>query len=199
MISWPSSQTSQPRPQAPSAGDSQLSSTKRTSCLVEVQADGFQAAQVEFLRVARIGLEDDLVLVVHLHAVGVLAIAAIIGAERGLHIGHVPRLRAQHAQHRGRVHGAGADLLAVGLPERAAVGRPIFVKSADDFLHGWDIVHGFLSVMVFTAGFIGFSILGFVLVIETLGDRVIATRSNLSYNTRIGTGTKINIKMTMIA
>jgi glycyl-tRNA synthetase alpha subunit len=31
----PFSQTSQPRPQAPSVGDSQLSSTKRTSCLVK--------------------------------------------------------------------------------------------------------------------------------------------------------------------
>ena len=31
VISRPLSQTSQPRPQAPSAGDSQLSSTKRTS------------------------------------------------------------------------------------------------------------------------------------------------------------------------
>jgi hypothetical protein len=33
--SMPFSQTSQPRPQAPSVGDSQLSSTKRTSCLVK--------------------------------------------------------------------------------------------------------------------------------------------------------------------
>ena len=32
VISMPSSQTSQPRPHAPSTGDSQLSSTKRTSC-----------------------------------------------------------------------------------------------------------------------------------------------------------------------
>jgi hypothetical protein len=31
----PFSQTSQPSPQAPSVGDSQLSSTKRTSCLVK--------------------------------------------------------------------------------------------------------------------------------------------------------------------
>ncbi len=109
----------------------------------QIQADGFQAAQIEFLGIAGIGFEDHLVLVVHLHAVGILGIATVIGAERRLGVGHVPRLGPQHAQHRGRVHGPCTDLFAVGLPKRAAVGRPIFVQPPDDLLHGWDIVHGF--------------------------------------------------------
>ena len=62
-----------------------------------VQADGFQAAQIEFLRIAGVWFEDDLVLVMHLHPVGVFGIASIIGPERGLHIGHIPRFRAEDA------------------------------------------------------------------------------------------------------
>ena len=71
--------------------------------LARVDAQRFQRLQVELLRVAGIGLEDDLELVVLLQAVGVLAVAAIIRADGGLDVGHVPRLRAQHAQEGGRV------------------------------------------------------------------------------------------------
>ena len=101
-----------------------------------VEADGFQAGQVELLGVAGVGLEDHLVLVMHLHAVGVLGVAAVVGPEGGLDVGHVPRFGAEDAQHGGRVHGAGADLLAVGLPDGAAVRRPERVQAHDDFLHG---------------------------------------------------------------
>ena len=57
-----------------------------------IEADGLQAGQVELLRVAGVRLQDHLVLVVHLHAVGVFGEAAIVGAERRFDIGHVPRL-----------------------------------------------------------------------------------------------------------
>ena len=115
--------------------------------LAAIDADRVQAAQIEFLRVAGVGLEDDLVLGVHLHAVGVLAVAAIVGAEAGLGVGHVPRLWPQDAQHSGRVHGAGADLLAVGLPDDAAALGPVALQTHDDLLKGGGTVfgHGYTS------------------------------------------------------
>jgi hypothetical protein len=59
-----------------------------------VEADRFQAGQVKFLRVARVRLEDHLVLMVHLHPVGVFGVATVVGAEGRLDIGDVPRLRS---------------------------------------------------------------------------------------------------------
>ena len=53
--------------------------------------------QIKFLRIARIGFEDDLELVMLLQAVGILAIAAVIRADGWFHISHIPGLRAQHA------------------------------------------------------------------------------------------------------
>ena len=46
MISWPSSSTCQPMPQAPSVGDSQLSSSKRTSWADGVDADRLERGEV---------------------------------------------------------------------------------------------------------------------------------------------------------
>jgi hypothetical protein len=60
----------------------------------------------------------------HLHAVGVLTVAGIVGANRGLDVGHVPGLRAEHAQEGGRVHGAGSHLGVIGLPDQAALVGP---------------------------------------------------------------------------
>ena len=134
MISWPSSHTSQPRPQAPSAGDSQLSSTKRMSCAPASMPSAARRLQVELLRVAGLGLEDDLVLRVGLDPVGVLAVAAVVGADARLDVGDVPRLGAEHAQERRRVHGARADLRVVGLPDERAAGRPELVQAQDRVL-----------------------------------------------------------------
>ncbi len=102
--------------------------------LARVDAQGLQRAQVQLLRVAGVGLEDDLELVVHLHAVGVLAVAPIIRADGGLYVGHVPRLRAQHAQGGGGVERAGAHLLVIGLPDEAALLSPEVLQAEDDGL-----------------------------------------------------------------
>ena len=93
--------------------------------LVPVDADRLQAAQVELLRVARVGLEDHLELGVHLHAVGVFGVAAVVGPVAGLDIGDVPRFWTQHAQTVAGLAGARAHLLAVGLPEQAAMLGPV--------------------------------------------------------------------------
>ena len=93
--SIPSHQHSQPRPQAPSVGLSQSSSTKRMSCRREIDADRLQRAEIEVLQVRRRGFQDRLVLVIMLQPVGVLAIAPILGTPAGLDIGRAPRLADQ--------------------------------------------------------------------------------------------------------
>ena len=102
---------------------------------VALQADGFEAAEVELLGVTGIRFEDHLVLGVHLHAVGVFGVAAVVGAEGGFDVGDVPGFGAEDAEDGGGVHGAGAQFFAVGLPDLAAVGGPVLVQTADSFLH----------------------------------------------------------------
>ena len=70
----------------------------------------------------------DLVLDVLLEAVGVFAIAAVVGAHAGLDVTHVPGFWPQHAQHGGRVHRASADLDVVGVPDQAVVFGPKVVQ-----------------------------------------------------------------------
>ena len=101
-----------------------------------VDADRVQASQVKFLRIARLRLENDLILRVHLHTVGILTVAAVIGAVAGFDVGDVPRFGTEHAQYSGRVHGARADLLAVGLPDQTAVLGPVALQAHDDLLKG---------------------------------------------------------------
>jgi predicted Na+-dependent transporter len=82
------------------------------------------------------GLEHHLVLVVVLQAVGVLAVAAVLGAAAGLHVGGLPGLGAEGAQEGGGVAGAGADFHVVGLQQRAALGVPVGLQREDDLLEG---------------------------------------------------------------
>ena len=79
----PFSQTSQPRPQAPSVGFSQSSSTKRMSFVLQVEAERLERAEVELEDVGRRRLQHHLVLVVVLQAVRVLAVAAVLGRRLG--------------------------------------------------------------------------------------------------------------------
>ena len=105
--------------------------------LAPVDADGFQAVQIEIDRVARIGLEDDLKLIVLLHAMRVLAEAAVVGADAGFHVGYFPRFRAKDAQDGGRVHGSRAHLNIVRLPDEAALVLPVFQQAHDHLLEVW--------------------------------------------------------------
>ena len=102
--------------------------------LVPVDADGRQAVQIQLLGIGRRRLQDHLKLGVHLHAVGILGVAAIVGAIARLGVGDIPRLRPQHAEHRGRIARARADLLAVWLPDQAALRGPVALEPHDDFL-----------------------------------------------------------------
>src|SRR5262245_26559635 len=69
-----------------------------------------------------------------LHAVGVLAVAAVLRPARRLHIGGVPRLGPERAQRGRGMEGAGADLHVVGLQDHAAVVRPIALQRQDQAL-----------------------------------------------------------------
>jgi len=93
--------------------------------LVRVNADGAQGVEVKLLRVARVGFEDDLKLIVHLQAVGVDAVAPIVRTNGRLHVGNFPGFRTQNAQKGSRVHGAGAHLRVVRLPDQTALARPV--------------------------------------------------------------------------
>ncbi len=84
-----------------------------------------QDSEIELLDVGGRRLQDHLELVVVLQAVGVLAIAAVLRAARGLHIGGAPGLRAERAQGGRPMEGAGADLHVIGLQDHAALPGPI--------------------------------------------------------------------------
>ena len=58
-----------------------------------INAQGLQAAQVQLLGISRVRFQDDLELSVTLHTVGVVTIAAVIRADGGLSIAHIPGLR----------------------------------------------------------------------------------------------------------
>jgi hypothetical protein len=99
-----------------------------------VDADSFQAAEVQLLQVLGVRLQDHLILVVLVQPVGVLAIAAVGGPPRRLNVGHLPGLGAQGAQHRHGRQRARADLDVVGLQNRTALTAPIVVQFQDQAL-----------------------------------------------------------------
>ena len=136
VISCPSSSTCQPMPHAPSVGDSQLSSSKRTSWAAGSMPSARSELEVQVLDVGGRRLEDDLELVVLVQAVRVLAVAAVGGPPRRLHVRDLPRLGTEHAQERLRVHGARADLGVPGLVDQAAALRPVLLERGHDLLEG---------------------------------------------------------------
>ena len=99
-----------------------------------IDADGLQRIEIKLLHVGRRRLQDHLELVIVLQPVGVLAIAAVLGAARGLHIGGVPGLGPERAQRGGRMEGARADFHVVGLQDDAALIRPVLLQRQDQAL-----------------------------------------------------------------
>ena len=111
-------------PQAPSVGDSQLSSSNLMSCLRKIDADGFEAAQILIDDVVGRRLQDHLQLLVLVQAIGILAVAAVGRAAAGLHVRDAIRLRTEHAQKRFGAHGARADFHVVRFLNDRSRGRP---------------------------------------------------------------------------
>ena len=108
----------------------------------QIDADGGEAVEIELLQVGRARLQDDLKLVIVLEAVGVLAIAAILGAARGLHIGCFPRSRPQSPQRGGGVKRAGTNLHVVGLENDTAALGPELLKCQQKALEGAGGIEG---------------------------------------------------------
>ncbi len=102
--------------------------------LTRADAEGLQRLQVEFLRVAGVWLEDDLILEVVLHPVGVFAKAPIIRADARLDVGHAPGFWPEDTEQGGRVIGPRADLHVIWIPDQAALRRPEFMQLEDHLL-----------------------------------------------------------------
>jgi hypothetical protein len=99
-----------------------------------VDADRGERFEIELLQVLRRRLHDHLELVIVLQAIGVLAVAPILGTARGLHIGRLPGFRAERAQGRGGMKSAGADFHVVRLQDHAALLGPITLKDQNQGL-----------------------------------------------------------------
>ena len=99
-----------------------------------VDADGFERAEIERLKVRRRGFDQHLILIIVLQPVRVVAIATVRRAARRLHIGRRPGVRAEAPQRRRRVKRARADLHIIGLQHGAALGGPIGLEAENDLL-----------------------------------------------------------------
>ena len=104
--------------------------------VVGVQADSSQRAQVELLGIDRRGLDEHLELIVVLHAVGVLAVAAVGRTAAGLRIAGAPLGGTERAQRGRGMEGTGTDLGVIGLHNDAALLAPVLLEAQDDVLEG---------------------------------------------------------------
>ena len=104
--------------------------------VVGVQANGGQRTQVELLGIDRRGLDEHLELIVVLHAVGVLAVAAVGGTAAGLRIAGAPLGGTERAQRGRGMEGTGTDLGVIGLHNDAALLAPVLLEAQDDVLEG---------------------------------------------------------------
>ena len=104
--------------------------------VVGVQANGGQRTQVELLGVDRRGLDEHLELIVVLHAVRVLAVAAVGGTAAGLRIAGAPLGGTERAQRGRGMEGTGTDLGVIGLHNDAALLAPVLLEAQDDVLEG---------------------------------------------------------------
>ena len=124
MISSPSSSTCQPIPHAPSVGDSQLSSSKRISCSLQIDPDRAEALQVDVLHVRRATASGSLEIVSACTAGWDSRRSGRRRADGSAARSHAIRMRAEHAQKCFRVHGAGADFHIVWLLQHATLLHP---------------------------------------------------------------------------
>ena len=106
-----------------------------------IDADRRQRAEIEFLQVGRVRLQDHLVLVVMLQPVRIFAIAAVLRPPRRLHVGGVPAQRPERPQRCRRVERSGADFHVVRLQDQAAIVRPVVVQRQDQPLEGAGRLH----------------------------------------------------------
>ncbi len=109
-----------------------------------IESQRFQALQIEILHVVRRGFEHHLELEIALQAVGIFTVAAVRGAARRFHIGHLPGFRAENPQECARIEGAGPALHARRLFNDAAAARPVVLQGKNHVLK----VHALSFVML---------------------------------------------------
>ena len=106
-----------------------------------IDADGFQRAQIQLLKVVGRGLHHDLVLVVMLQPVGVFAVAPVGRPAARLNVSRVPGLGTDGAKKGRRVKSARAHFQVQRLHQHAALLRPVRLQLLNEFLkrHGCPI------------------------------------------------------------
>ena len=109
---------------------------KTNVMVVGVQTDSGKRPQVELLGVDRRRLDEHLELIVVLHAVGILAVAAVGGTAARLSVAGAPLGRTERAQRGRGVEGTGTDLGVIGLHNDAALLAPVLLEAQDDVLEG---------------------------------------------------------------
>ena len=111
-------------PHAPSVGDFPVVLFELEIVLCEIDADGFEAAQILIDHVVGRRLQDHLQLLVLVQAIGIFAVTAVGGTAAGLHVRDAIWLGPEHAQKRFGAHGARADFHVVRLLNDGSRGRP---------------------------------------------------------------------------
>ena len=109
---------------------------KTNVMVVGVQTNGCQRTQVKLLGVDRRRLDEHLELIVVLHAVGILAVAAVGRTAARLRIAGAPLGGTERAQRGRGVEGTGTDLGVIGLHNDAALLAPVLLEAQDDVLEG---------------------------------------------------------------
>ena len=104
--------------------------------LAEVNPDGAQRLEIQFLHILRRRLQDYLELQVLEQPVGILAVTPVSRTSRGLHICNFVRIRPEHAQEGLRRHGTRADFDVIRLlNDRPTLGIEC-LELEDQFLEG---------------------------------------------------------------
>jgi hypothetical protein len=104
--------------------------------VLEDDAERPEALDVDVLDRGGRRLHDDLVLEVLLDAVGVLAVATVVGTPRLLDVADLPGPLVEDTEKGVRRHRPGPDLEVVGLGQVAALSGPEPVQAEDQVLDG---------------------------------------------------------------
>jgi hypothetical protein len=104
--------------------------------LAQINADGFERFQVNFLHIHRRRFQYHLKLGVFEKPVGILPVAPIGRAAGRLGIGYGEWPRIEHAEKGFRRHGAGADFYVIWLLQNASALGPKGLQTKKEFLKG---------------------------------------------------------------
>jgi len=104
--------------------------------LLRVKPQLGQTLQVQRLNIVGRRFQDDLILIVVLHAIWIFAIPSVRRTPARLRIGGPPGLRTKGPEKRARVKSSCAHLQIIGLINDAALLSPIVMQCEDEILEG---------------------------------------------------------------